>query len=225
MRQQQLVKYLLLPLLLLLPGTWVLMVQHQDLLLADALYALQGGQWSFRHHVLFATVIHQGGRWFTAVLVMVVVAGLIASQFTPRLERWRIPLSYLLLVLITCAVVINVLKFYTLMPCPWDLDRYGGQWQFGWRLSATQRSKGCFPAGHASAGYAWMALYFVALMRKPEWRIRALVFGLALGLVFGLSQQLRGAHFLSHDLWSASLCWYLALFWYLIFNRQNGKIH
>jgi membrane-associated PAP2 superfamily phosphatase len=31
------------------------------------------------------------------------------------------------------------------------------------------------------------------------------------GMVFGLSQQLRGAHFLSHDLWTAALCWLVAV--------------
>lgn len=31
-----------------------------------------------------------------------------------------------------------------------------------------------------------------------------------LGLTFGITQQLRGAHFLSHDLWSAALCWAIA---------------
>ena len=40
---------------------------------------------------------------------------------------------------------------------------------------------------------------------------------LLLGLVFGIGQQLRGAHFVSHDVWTLGLCWFiattLALWW------------
>jgi membrane-associated PAP2 superfamily phosphatase len=31
------------------------------------------------------------------------------------------------------------------------------------------------------------------------------------GLAFGLAQQWRGAHFMSHTLWSAAVCWGVAL--------------
>ena len=49
----------------------------------------------------------------------------------------------------------------------------------------------------------------------------ALAIGLAAGLVFGISQQFRGAHFLSHDIWSLALCWYLSLgIHYAIFRRS-----
>lgn len=40
--------------------------------------------------------------------------------------------------------------------------------------------------------------------------IPTLALPLTLGLVFGIGQQLRGAHFLSHDLWTAWLCWLCA---------------
>ena len=38
---------------------------------------------------------------------------------------------------------------------------------------------------------------------------------LATGLLFGLAQQLRGAHFMSHTLWSAWVCWMMAWTLYL----------
>ena len=69
----------------------------------------------------------------------------------------------------------------------------------------------CFPAGHASAGYAWVALYFFFLATRPAWRWRGLAIGLATGAVFGISQQLRGAHFLSHDIFAMIICWGVAL--------------
>jgi membrane-associated PAP2 superfamily phosphatase len=41
-----------------------------------------------------------------------------------------------------------------------------------------------------------------------------------LGLLFGFSQQLRGAHFLSHDLWTLAICWGTALGLFLWFRRH-----
>ena len=35
--------------------------------------------------------------------------------------------------------------------------------------------------------------------------------GLVDGTGFGVAQQLRGAHFLSHDLWTAAICWFTAV--------------
>lgn len=79
------------------------------------------------------------------------------------------------------------------------------------------RASGCFPAGHASAGYAWLALYFFAREVQPKLRYWALGAGVCLGLVFGIAQQIRGAHFVSDDLWTAAVCWLvgvgLFVFW------------
>ena len=41
---------------------------------------------------------------------------------------------------------------------------------------------------------------------RPAWRIPALGVALAAGAAFGIAQQLRGAHFLSHDLGALALC-------------------
>ena len=36
---------------------------------------------------------------------------------------------------------------------------------------------------------------------------KLIVSALLAGLALGLAQQMRGAHFMSHTLWSAWLCW------------------
>jgi membrane-associated PAP2 superfamily phosphatase len=79
----------------------------------------------------------------------------------------------------------------------------------------------CFPAAHASSGYSLMALYFVAYERSRKLAIVGLAVGLLLGLVFGIAQQARGAHFVSHDLWSAFLAWILSLTLYAFAFRAR----
>jgi len=113
------------------------------------------------------------------------------------------------------------------MDCPWDLLRYGGTHPrvglFGLRPAGLGRNH-CFPAGHASGGYAWLALYFFFLAVRPGWRWAGLAAGACLGLVFGVSQQLRGAHFLSHDLWTIAICWTTALALHVAFRRRGGTV-
>ncbi|MCY1448479.1 hypothetical protein D9M71_651480 [compost metagenome] len=48
------------------------------------------------------------------------------------------------------------------------------------------------------------------LQIRPQWRWPALAAALAVGAAFGIAQQLRGAHFLSHDLWSLAISWAVA---------------
>jgi len=51
-----------------------------------------------------------------------------------------------------------------------------------------------------------------------------LVFGLLLGVVFGMAQELRGAHFLSHDLWSLAVAWTCASLLYYGFFLRAPKV-
>jgi membrane-associated PAP2 superfamily phosphatase len=122
-------------------------------------------------------------------------------------------------------LAVSLLKSLTRMDCPWDLLRYGGTRPFIGMFEARHglAASGCFPAGHASAGYAWVALYFAALAARPAWRWAGLAIGLAGGALFGVSQQLRGAHFLSHDLWSLATCWLVALALYLLMLRGRRQ--
>ena len=97
---------------------------------------------------------------------------------------------------------------------------YVSHWDLG------QRDGGgghCFPAGHASTGFAFMAAYFG--LRQSD-SPRALVWlGLALvvGFVLGFAQQVRGAHFMSHTFWTAWLCWTVGWISHVLFHLLRQK--
>ena len=56
-------------------------------------------------------------------------------------------------------------------------------------------------------------------MVRPAWRWMALAAGLMIGAIFGWTQQVRGAHFLSHDLWTLLICWVVALGLFMVWQR------
>ena len=110
-------------------------------------------------------------------------------------------------------LVIQLLKHYSPTSCPWDMRAFGGHAQHlpHWRQLLLRWSDGggghCFPAGSASSGFAFIAAYPFLRSHAPRLAKQWLLgFGLA-GLVLGLAQQMRGAHFMSHTLWTAWLCW------------------
>ena len=88
---------------------------------------------------------------------------------------------------------VGLLKQLTNVDCPWDLQLFGGRFPyvslFGER-SRSLRAAHCFPAAHASSGYALMTLYFVVRERSRAWAAAALP-GVADGQAVNLGSGLR----------------------------------
>jgi len=196
---------------------------HGDLWLADHLYAWEGGHWSLRSHWLGERVLHTGARRVLVAVWLGLLLAWVATLSRRQWHRWRRPLGYLVLTLLACSAVVAGLKSISHAACPWDLARYGGTLPSRSVLHAPAGTHGrCFPAGHAGAGYAWMSLFFFLGAVRPTWRRRGLAAGIGLGLLLGIDQQLRGAHFLSHDVSAAMICWSIALGLHLLVLRPRG---
>jgi membrane-associated PAP2 superfamily phosphatase len=220
--------HLIVPLLAALSLLTVLEFTNTDLHLADRWFALEGGTWTWRDHWLAYDVIHHHGKQLVIALGLGVLAMIALSYRCTGLRRWRLPMTYLLTGMALLPALIAWSKRISPVACPWDLVRYGGATEYlrtfkhAFGLSGTGH---CFPSGHASGGFALLALYFAAYLyaRRPA---LFLLPGLLVGTVFALGQQARGAHFLSHDLWSLSLCWFGALGLFLMFRpgRWPGPI-
>lgn len=180
-----------------------------DLPLARLAGSAQGFPW--RDHWLAFTVLHEGGRRLAWALAL----GLCAAVWWPagpllHLSTSRRALLAVSTLLAAFAVVLLKKNSYT--SCPWDLAEFGGvarhvsHWSRAFDGGAGQ----CFPAGHASSGFSFFAGYFA--FRPIDARIarRWLVAAGGTGLLLGLAQQWRGAHFMSHTLWTAVVCWGIA---------------
>jgi membrane-associated PAP2 superfamily phosphatase len=115
-------------------------------------------------------------------------------------------------------VLIYVLKRYSLTSCPWDLADFGGVGTYvsHWNWSLRDGGSGhCFPGGHASSALAFLALCLPWLSSgvsdQRRQGLRLLIGVLALGVLLGAVQTLRGAHYPSHTLWTGWMCWSIAV--------------
>ncbi|NWO06943.1 MAG: phosphatase PAP2 family protein [Alteromonadaceae bacterium] len=187
-------------------------------LFANALYRLEGGQWSLKHHFITETIFHEGARNLNLIAVISLLALTLFQFFPGKNNAQRRRYVLLLLSILLSFGLVNYLKATLGMDCPWDLRVYGGTKPYFslWSLNDSPFSSGrCFPSGHSSIGFAWIGLYFFWRKNQPVLANTSAVFSLFVGFTLGFAQQLRGAHFFVDDITTAFICWSIAL---LIFH-------
>lgn len=164
---------------------------------------------ALQNNWFMVNVAHEGAR----KLAWVIVLGLSLMIWWPLGLLRQVPYPrriQLVMASLVSLTIMAVMKRISATSCPWDLSEFGGLGHYVSHLAwgVTDGGGGhCFPAGHASAGFAFISGYFALRHNLPRaarlWLGGALVAGFALGI----AQQMRGAHFMSHTLWTAWLCW------------------
>jgi membrane-associated PAP2 superfamily phosphatase len=163
-----------------------------------------------------STLLHQGGR----VLAWCVVAVLVLHCWRPlrliSLAQDRRQRIFMLVAVLLCMALVPALKRFSATSCPWDLQAFGGvasyvsHWDAMLKGMLDAGPGRCFPSGHAVAAFGFLPVYFTLRQEEPQRARHALWLIVLMGLVFGVAQLVRGAHYVSHILWSAWLCWLLA---------------
>lgn len=142
----------------------------------------------------------------------------IRQAFIISWPTFRAPLLVAFLAMISCASAMQSLKNTTGIYCPVQLQEYGGKIelhpkiQVGHLLLINDGKGRCWPAGHSTAGFAWIAMFFAfAYMQKKRAAAAMLVTALIYGHFLGLVQVIRGQHFLSHQFYTMAICWLISL--------------
>lgn len=212
------VRHLAVPFFLFLAAAIFCEVTDVDLVLADRFFDFTTGAWPARHSWWAEWLIHQRGKELIILITAGSFAGWLASWRWRRLRRDRWSLLFLALVIVLSTTSVSVMKKGIGRHCPWDVTRYGGSVPYT-RLTEPPPQAcapgNCFPAGHASGGFALFAGYFAWRDRRRRLALSSLAAGGVLGSIYAYGQMARGAHFLSHNFYSAIICWLIPLFLYL----------
>ncbi|ORM78392.1 phosphatase PAP2 family protein [Mixta gaviniae] len=156
-------------------------------------------------------------------LVIATGVALLLAGVARRQPRWVL----VALLIGIGSLAVGMLKATSAHSCPWDLVQFGGKAFAYPLLGAIPAESGpgrCFPGGHASSGFSLMALFFLYWPTRP--RMAWLCWGgaIVLGLVMGYGQMMRGAHFLSHNLWAGWWVWLAQLLVYAGVTRLTEKM-
>lgn len=176
----------------------------------DGIFTLRNNWW-------LETILHTRAKQ----LAILVYLGLLVMVWWPKgaLTQWTRFQRVEVMVGITLSLItISTLKSFSLSSCPWELQDFGGvaayvsHWQWGMPDGGSGR---CFPGGHVSSAFAFLALALPWLgSTQPAQRSlggRILIGVVAAALVLGMTQTLRGAHYPSHTFWTGLICWTVAL--------------
>ncbi|QAU33135.1 phosphatase PAP2 family protein [Janthinobacterium sp. 17J80-10] len=207
--------------LLLAPLIWLVFDRTPlDRVLIAPFFDAPSHSFPWRHHPFMENFMHSGLKFMSVAVAIALLGGFLLTYIVPQWEAQRRRLLWLFLAMAGGTLLVSVLKQGSALHCPWDLAEYGGYAPFARlfeRLPETVAAGKCFPGGHASGGFALMAFYFGLRDTHQRPARLALMLGMALGMAMGWAQMMRGAHFLSHNVWSAWVVWMFLALLYVVY--------
>jgi membrane-associated PAP2 superfamily phosphatase len=153
-------------------------------------------------------ILHTRARQLGVLLGLAFVAA-IWLPIGPLRQCSRRERVWLACMVWVCAAGIATLKSFSQTSCPSDVQDFGGAARYVWHF-ATGADGGpgrCFPSGHASTFFSFLPVFWVLRLHQPRRAWRVLGAMCAIGLALSWVQVVRGAHYPSHILWTAWLCW------------------
>lgn len=179
------------------------------------------GEFALKQDWYLATLNHRDVK---DVLIVVYLTFLVLWMATFKIEqlkakRWQY--GYLFWISMLCTCVVGLIKAQAAHACPWDMTHQTAT-GFVWDFSATAGH--CFPGGHASTGFALVTGYFCYRLRERNRAWFYLFAGLTLGFAMGWAQMMRGAHFLSHNLWTGWICLTINFVLYAVTEKYHVSL-
>ncbi|GFM89979.1 phosphatase PAP2 family protein [Pseudomonas cichorii] len=199
-----------------------------DMSLAHLAYDPIAGDFIGKHSYFLEDILHDRAKQVVIGLAVVSMLVFAASFKVKRLMPWRRELGCLVLSMALSTGFVTPLKVVTSVQCPWSLTEFGGKETYSELLASrpeTDKPGRCWPGGHAATGFSLLALFFMFRDRKPRLAKAGLILAFSLGSLFSLGRMLQGAHFFSHNVWTAVFCWLICLgAYYFILYRPDKNV-
>lgn len=185
-----------------------------DMDLQKLLFDTDNGQWFWSaDEPVKRFVFYTGAKGiiilFGLCLMVLYCLGSMLKTSAHRQSRLRIVLLSMILVPTTVALIKN----HTNIAYPRNLDPFDGPYVYKKVFQVYPHDKKPptpqrgFPAGHASAGYSLLSLYYLFETRRHKFLALGTAF--FMGSAMGIYKILIGDHFLSHTIISLGIAWSL----------------
>jgi len=187
-----------------------------DILVQKKFYNFETKEWLIdKDEPILKFFLYDGLKTALIVFATAILFSLIFLRKKEFVKEYKKGLIIVLASAIFVPLLIGSLKAITNTPCPCNIVDFNGKYPdikvfdaYPKDFIQTSKAK-CWPAGHASGGFALMALFF--LFKTPINQKRALITGLVVGWSMGAYKMLLGDHFLSHSIITMILAWLIIL--------------
>lgn len=225
MMQKNLTKYILITIICLIFTIALFEFTAIDIIVQGYFYNLDTSSWALdSSEPILKFLLYDGIKKLLIFFAFLILCSLIFFRKKKIIINYKKGLIIVLLSAIIIPVTVGALKATTNMPCPKNIEFFGGNYPDvklldSYPIEFMQNKKiKCWPAGHASGGFALLSLFF--LFKKRRNQIYALSFALTVGWSMGTYKMLIGDHFLSHTIITMLIAWCEIL---LISKSIQGK--
>jgi len=187
-----------------------------DLWVQRSLYNVETRQWFWdRNETVSRLIFYDGAKTAFIVFTALLPLALVVFRKSQIIREYKRGIVIVFLSSLFVPSVVGTLKAVTNVPCPKNISLFGGTYPYVTVLKSYPnnfhpiKKIRCYPAGHASAGFALLSLYFLFKSRRNK-RI-ALGFALTAGWSMGTYKMLIGDHFLSHTVVTMIVAWLIIL--------------
>ena len=197
-----------------------------DLAISAFFFDVSSASFPWREQWFITGFIHRFGR-LPATLIFLGFAIAWMLQIRNRNVIRFAQMGFVCTTMLVCFAVVTLIKRGSNSACSWDLVEFGGRYpHLSWfgALPPAISPGHCWPAAFSMSGFVLFALYFYLYdCARARFATLALVFIVIYANALGFVQVMRGAHGLSHQLWTGFFCWYLSLACYWIYSRTALK--
>ena len=187
-----------------------------DIFVQNFFYNFETQNWIIdKNEPILKFFFYDGIKILFIIFDVSILFSLIFLRKNKLIQEYKKGLIIVFLSGVSVPLIIGSLKDITNTPCPCNIVHFNGVYPEKkvfdhYPKEFIQKSKAkCWPAGHASGGFALMALFF--LFKTPKNQKRALIGALIIGWSIGTYKMLLGDHFLSHTLITMLIAWLIIL--------------
>uniref|UniRef100_UPI0040477BE5 phosphatase PAP2 family protein n=1 Tax=Aliarcobacter sp. TaxID=2321116 RepID=UPI0040477BE5 len=203
-------------LFLLIAVITLFQVSELDIFIQNFFYNFETKTWLVdKNEPILKFLLYDGLKVALILFAIAILFSLIFFKKKKFIQEYKKGLIIVLLSAILIPLSIGSLKAITNTPCPCNIIHFNGTYpdlkvfdSYPKDFIQTSKAK-CWPAGHASGGFALMALFF--LFKSPTNQKRALIGALVIGWSMGTYKMLLGDHFLSHTIITMIMSWLIIL--------------
>ncbi len=209
-------KQILITAILLIAVIALFQFSDLDIFVQNFFYNFESKTWLInKDEPILKFFLYDGLKIGLMIFAVLILLALVIFRKKPLIQEYKKGLIIVLLSAIFVPLMIGSLKAISNTPCPCNIVHFNGTYpeikafdSYPKDFIQTSKAK-CWPAGHASGGFALMALFF--LFKTAKNQKKALIGALIIAWSMGTYKMLLGDHFLSHTIITMLLAWLIIL--------------